>query len=140
MGDGTTCLSAVVASVLLSGALPDEDGRGHRLRACEPGSGRAARAAPMSGKTRYLPLNDEAVRILKTWRTSDVNATGCVFPGGARTGRAVSIAMGVTASKIRPSASPALSCVPRGRRRVGGNQRGNVPLRFDGQMARAAVQ
>jgi integrase len=22
-----------------------------------------------SGKTRYLPLNDEAVRILKTWRT-----------------------------------------------------------------------
>ena len=28
-----------------------------------------------------MPLNDEAIRVLKTWRTSDVTATGYVFPG-----------------------------------------------------------
>jgi integrase len=45
-----------------------------------------AAAHAKSGRTRYVPLNDEAVRILKTWRTSDVASTGYVFPGagGAR--------------------------------------------------------
>ncbi len=36
-----------------------------------------------SGKARHVPLNDEALRVLKTWRTSDVTPTGYVFRGQA---------------------------------------------------------
>jgi integrase len=36
-----------------------------------------------SGKTRHVPLNDEAVGVLKKWRTTDVTADAYVFPGTA---------------------------------------------------------
>ena len=40
-----------------------------------------ATAHEKSGKALHVPLNDEVVRVLKTWRTSDVTPTGYVFPG-----------------------------------------------------------
>ncbi|MFO1352959.1 MAG: site-specific integrase [Gammaproteobacteria bacterium] len=36
-----------------------------------------------SGKARYLPLNQEALTVLKGWRGQTANRTGLVFPGKA---------------------------------------------------------